>query len=151
MCNPRNFCFYSFSGSVSFNFETRIMSTSMSTSRSHYTDMSLWKRHADHSTSRYWFTPIADAIMKWYKIMNNEIVTYTVMKNYVMGNWELIFISLMKWLVNFSLNWCFPQGRVCQNNIVNFVMHFPVNQFSRCAWLLEQHDSLHNIFLGILA
>ena len=26
--------------------------------------------------------------------MNNEMVTYTVMKNYVMGNWELTFISL---------------------------------------------------------
>ena len=26
--------------------------------------------------------------------MKNEMVTYTVMKNYVMGNWELTFISL---------------------------------------------------------
>ena len=26
------------------------MSTSMSTSRSNYTDMSIWKKHADHST-----------------------------------------------------------------------------------------------------
>ena len=48
--NPRNFCFYSFSASVSFDFETRIMSTCMSTSRSNYTDMSIWKKHADHST-----------------------------------------------------------------------------------------------------
>ena len=34
-------------------FETRIMSTCMSTSRSNYTDMSIWKKHADHSTSGY--------------------------------------------------------------------------------------------------
>ena len=27
--------------------------------------------------------------------MNNEIVTYTVMKNDVTGNWELTFISQM--------------------------------------------------------
>ena len=27
-------------------------------------------------------------------VMNNEMITYTVMKNYVMGNWELTFISL---------------------------------------------------------
>ena len=26
--------------------------------------------------------------------MNNEIFTYTIMKNYVTGNWELTFISL---------------------------------------------------------
>ena len=32
--------------------------------------------------------------MKWYKIMNNEVLTYTVMKNYVTENWELTFISL---------------------------------------------------------
>ena len=32
--------------------------------------------------------------MKWYKIMNNEMVIYTVMKNYVTGHWELTFISL---------------------------------------------------------
>ena len=49
--NPRNFCFYSFSVSVSFNFETQIMSTCMSTSRSKYMDMSTWKKHADHSTT----------------------------------------------------------------------------------------------------
>ena len=36
-----------------FDFETRIMSTCMSTSRSNYTDMSIWKKHADHSTSAY--------------------------------------------------------------------------------------------------
>ena len=53
MYNPRNLCFYSFSASVSFDFETRIMSTCMSTSRSNYTDMSIWKKHADHSTSFY--------------------------------------------------------------------------------------------------
>ena len=29
------------------------MLTSMSTSRSNYTDMSIWKKHADHSTSMY--------------------------------------------------------------------------------------------------
>ena len=46
----RNFCFYSFSASVSFDFETRIMSTCMSTSRSNYFYMSIWKKHADHST-----------------------------------------------------------------------------------------------------
>ena len=45
------FVFYNFSASVSFDFETRIMSTCMSTSRSNYTDMSIWKKHADHSTS----------------------------------------------------------------------------------------------------
>ena len=45
------FCFYSFSASVSFDFETRIMSTCMSTSRSNYFDMSIWKKHADHSTT----------------------------------------------------------------------------------------------------
>ena len=50
--NSRNLCFYSFSASVSFDFETRIMSTCMSTSRSNYTDMSIWKKHADHSTSQ---------------------------------------------------------------------------------------------------
>ena len=50
MYNPRNFCFYSFSASVSFDFETWIMSTCMSTSRSNYIDMSIWKKHADHST-----------------------------------------------------------------------------------------------------
>ena len=44
MYNPRNFCFYSFSATVSFDFETRIMSTCMSTSRSNYTDMSIWKK-----------------------------------------------------------------------------------------------------------
>ena len=38
-------------GGVSFDFETRIMSTCMSTSRSNYTDMSIWKKHADHSTN----------------------------------------------------------------------------------------------------
>ena len=27
-------------------------------------------------------------------VMNNQMITYTVMKNYVMGNWELTFISL---------------------------------------------------------
>ena len=53
MYNSRNFCFYSFSASVSFDFETRIMSTCMSTSRSNYTDMSIWKKHADHNTSYY--------------------------------------------------------------------------------------------------
>ena len=37
---------------------------------------------------RYWFTPITYAIMKWYKIMNNEMVTYPVMKHYVTGNWD---------------------------------------------------------------
>ena len=37
---------------------------------------------------------ITDAIMKWYKIRNNEMVTHTVMKNYVTGNWGLTFISL---------------------------------------------------------
>ena len=41
----------SFSASVSFNFETRIMLTCMSTSRSNYIDMSIWKKHADHSTT----------------------------------------------------------------------------------------------------
>ena len=46
-------CFYSFLASVSFDLETRIMSTCMSTSRSNYTDMSIWKKHADHSTSDY--------------------------------------------------------------------------------------------------
>ena len=40
---PRNFCFCSFSASVSFDFETRIMSICMSTSRSNYIDMSIWK------------------------------------------------------------------------------------------------------------
>ena len=49
----QNFCFYSFSASVSFNFETRIMSTCMSTSRSNYFDMSIWKKHADHTTSTH--------------------------------------------------------------------------------------------------
>ena len=49
-CITRELCFYSFSASVSFDFETRIMSTCMSTSRSNYTDMSIWKKHADHST-----------------------------------------------------------------------------------------------------
>ena len=53
--NPRNFCFYSFSASVSFDFETQIMSTCMSTSRSNYTDMSIWKKHADHTTTDYLF------------------------------------------------------------------------------------------------
>ena len=33
--------------------ETRIMLTCMSTSRSNYFDMSIWKKHADHNTS-YW-------------------------------------------------------------------------------------------------
>ena len=42
---------YSFSASVSFDFETRIMSTCMSTSRSNYFDRSIWKKHADHSTT----------------------------------------------------------------------------------------------------
>ena len=52
MYNPRKKkCFYSFLASVSFDFETQIMSTCMSTSRSNYTDMSIWKKHADHSTS----------------------------------------------------------------------------------------------------
>ena len=51
MYNPRNLCFKSFSASVSFEFETRIMSTCMSTSRSNYFDMSVWKKHADHSTT----------------------------------------------------------------------------------------------------
>ena len=50
MYKPRNFCFYSFLASVSFDFETRSMSTCMSTSRSNYIDMSTWKNHADHST-----------------------------------------------------------------------------------------------------
>ena len=43
-------CFYSFLASVSFDIETQIMSTCMSTSRSNYTDMLIWKKHADHST-----------------------------------------------------------------------------------------------------
>ena len=38
--------------SVSFEFETRIMSTCMSTLRSNYFDMSIWKKHADHSTRK---------------------------------------------------------------------------------------------------
>ena len=42
-----------FLASVSFDFEPRIMSTCMSTSRSNYIDMSIWKKHADHSTSWY--------------------------------------------------------------------------------------------------
>ena len=46
------FVFYSFSASVSFDFETRIMSTCMSTSRSNHFDMSIWKKHADHSTNQ---------------------------------------------------------------------------------------------------
>ena len=29
------------------------MSTFMSTSKSNYTDMSIWKKHADHSTTLY--------------------------------------------------------------------------------------------------
>ena len=49
------FAFHSFSVSVSFNFETQIMSTCMSTSRSKYIDMSTWKKHADHSTTHIWF------------------------------------------------------------------------------------------------
>ena len=54
MYNPRKKnSFYSFSARVSFDFETQIMSTSMSTSRSNYTDMSIWKKHADHSTKHY--------------------------------------------------------------------------------------------------
>ena len=53
--NPRNFCFYSFSASVSFDFETRIMLTCMSTSRSNYFNMSIWKKHADHSTNQQWY------------------------------------------------------------------------------------------------
>ena len=53
MHKPRKFCFYSFSASVSFDVETRIMSTCMSTSRSNYFDMSIWKKHANHSTSVY--------------------------------------------------------------------------------------------------
>ena len=32
--------------------------------------------------------------------MNNEIVTYTVMTNYVIGNWELTFISVRLDLLN---------------------------------------------------
>ena len=32
--------------------------------------------------------------MKWYKIMNNEMVIYPVMEDYITGNWELTFISL---------------------------------------------------------
>ena len=48
--------FYSFLASVSFDFETRIMSTCMSTSRSNYTDMSIWKKHADHSTNNYCYS-----------------------------------------------------------------------------------------------
>ena len=55
MYSPRNFCFYIFLASVSFDFETRIMSTCMSTSRSNYFDMSIWKKHADHSTTKYKF------------------------------------------------------------------------------------------------
>ena len=38
--------------SVSFDFETRIMSIIMSTSKSNYPDMSIWKKHADHSTTQ---------------------------------------------------------------------------------------------------
>ena len=47
------FVFTVFRRVVSFDFETWIMSTCMSTSRSNYTDMSIWKKHADHSTSTY--------------------------------------------------------------------------------------------------
>ena len=39
------------------------------------------------------YTPITDAVIEMV-ITNNEMVTYTVMKNYVMGNWELTFVSL---------------------------------------------------------
>ena len=39
--------------SASFEFETRIMLTCMSTSRSNYFDMSIWKKHADHSTTTH--------------------------------------------------------------------------------------------------
>ena len=46
-----NFSFYSFLASVSFDFETRIMLTCMSTSRSNYIDMSIWKKYADHCTA----------------------------------------------------------------------------------------------------
>ena len=49
--SPRNFCYYSFSASVSFDFETRIKSTCTSTSRFNYFDMSIWKKYANHSTS----------------------------------------------------------------------------------------------------
>ena len=45
--NPRNFYFYSFSASVSFDFENRIMLTCMSTSRSNYIDISIWKTLAN--------------------------------------------------------------------------------------------------------
>ena len=48
------FVFTVFLASVSFDFETQIMSTCMSTSRSNYIDMSTWKNHADHSTN--WYT-----------------------------------------------------------------------------------------------
>ena len=41
---------------------------------------------------RYWFsTPITDAIMKCYKIMNYEIVTYTVMKKLCNGKLGIDF------------------------------------------------------------
>ena len=45
------FVFTVFLRVLPFDFETRIMSTCMSTSRSNYFDMSIWKNHADHSTS----------------------------------------------------------------------------------------------------
>ena len=57
----------------------------------------------------YWFTPITDAIMKWYKIMNNEMVTYTIVKNNVTWNWELTFISLK---LTSALHWNLLSGKI---------------------------------------
>ena len=48
------------------------MSTCMSTSRSNYTDMSIWKKHADHSTNVHiWKVKILDKIELYKKKMLN--------------------------------------------------------------------------------
>ena len=61
-CITRETFVYSFSASVSFDYETRLMSTCMLTLRSNYTDMSIWKKHANNNTNHAPFTFVLSQI-----------------------------------------------------------------------------------------
>ena len=141
MYNPRNFCFYSSSASVSFDFETRIMSTCMSTSRSNYFDMSIWKKHADHTTNEKGFhktqTPCQQFIRRFNKLnsadlrqpISPELNLVSAIQKNIPG---LMHNAFMLFWINFQ------KGKV-YFNCVNRQL-----RFTHCT---SQHHEIHSKFV----
>ena len=104
------FVFYSFSASVSFDFETPIMSTCMSTSRSNYFDMSIWKKHADHTTTLYALRPGRHVGFFWnnkicfnfVSILFEEIKLTVSERTYIIA--PMVYLGFMK----FKQQWVRP-------------------------------------------